>query len=55
MPAEIWLLVFSLWTVHGETAFRKYVQLLFGVALLTLSYPRGRIRERYAGWDRFLL
>ena len=25
-----------------------------GVALVALTLPRGPVRERYAGWDRFI-
>ena len=29
-------------------------ELICGVLLLAVSFPRGRIAERYAGWDRFV-
>jgi hypothetical protein len=54
MPAGIWLLVFGPWTVQGETAGLKILQVLLGAGLLALSYRRGRIRERYADWQCFL-
>ncbi len=55
MLGGFWLLVFGPWTVHDAPAVLNCIDILSGGALIALSYPRGRIRERYADWNRFVL
>ena len=50
----VWLLVFAPWTLLGAPADLRVVEMLIGTALMTLSYPRGRVRQKYAGWERFM-
>ncbi len=55
MFCGVWLLIFAPWTLLGASAGLKIVEMLMGAALMALSYPRGRVHERYAGWERFML
>ena len=50
----VWLLVFAPWTLLGTPADLRVVEMLIGAALMTLSYPRGPVRQKYAGWERFM-
>jgi len=40
------------WLVAGSSSGALVNNLIGGVALVLLSFPRGRIHERYAAWDK---
>jgi hypothetical protein len=48
-------LIIAPWLVEGATGPGAINATLVGVLLLILSLPRGPKRERYAGWDRFVV
>ena len=43
------------WLLSGATTASKWNGVLVGVALILLSLPRGTVRERYGGWDRYVV
>jgi hypothetical protein len=48
-----WLLV-APWLLGGFVTGARWSDMLAGVALILLSVPRGRIRERYGSWQLFI-
>jgi uncharacterized membrane protein len=50
-----WLFVFAPWTLWHATTGLTFMQMLIGLALLLLGYPRGAIRERYAAWNHYIV
>ena len=54
VPLALWLIV-SPWALAGGTLATAANSALSGAALLALAWPRGRIRESYASWDRWIL
>ena len=49
----LWVAV-APWFVSGSTTRDKLAYPIGGLALLALSVPRGRLRDRYGGWDRYV-
>jgi hypothetical protein len=47
-------LVAAPWFFAGAPAAARWNDVLVGLAVMALSLPRGPVRERYAGWDRFV-
>ena len=43
------------WLLSGTVTTARWNDLLVGAVLIILSLPRGPVRERYAGWDRFIV
>lgn len=43
------------WILSGASDLARWNRLAVGVALIFLSLPRGVIRERYDGWDRYIV
>jgi hypothetical protein len=43
------------WLLGGATIGTQWNDMLVGVALIGLSLPRGRVRERYGSWNRFMV
>jgi uncharacterized membrane protein len=43
------------WMLSGATDRSRWIDLLAGVLLMGLSIRRGRIEERFGGWNRFLI
>jgi hypothetical protein len=50
----VWLLVVP-WALTGGTSGMVWNDVVSGVVLFALTLPRGAVRERYAGWDRWIL
>src|SRR5438876_391001 len=48
-------LVAAPWLLAGATAGARWSDMLVGALVVVLSLRRGRIQERYAGWDRFVV
>jgi nucleoside-diphosphate-sugar epimerase len=49
----VWLVV-APWTLAEDSPAGKWNDVFAGVAVIILSLRRGRVAERYAGWDRFI-
>lgn len=50
----VWIVV-APWLLSGASFTASWSNLAVGIAVVLLSIPRGRIGERYAGWDRYVL
>jgi len=50
----VWLVV-APWALTGSTSALAWSDVVSGVLLFALTLPRGALRERYAGWDRWIL
>ena len=48
-----WLIA-SPWVLIGATFGATWSNVLVGVALIVLAVPRGTVRQRYGGWDRYV-
>lgn len=44
----------SPWLLSGASGAARWNDLAIGLAIAVLSLPRGPVRERYGGWDRFV-
>lgn len=54
VPFGAWLAV-APWLLDGAgSAAATGASLVAGLALIALALPRGRIANRYGGWDRFI-
>jgi hypothetical protein len=42
------------WMLSGATTTSRWNDLAVGLALIVLSLPRGKIKERFGTWNRFL-
>jgi uncharacterized membrane protein len=42
------------WFLTGDTEMSRWNAVIAGVLVIVLSLPRGRIEERYGGWNRYL-
>jgi hypothetical protein len=42
------------WLLSGDNVQSRWSDVGVGVALIVLSLPRGRIHERFGGWNRYL-
>jgi hypothetical protein len=51
--AGAWLIL-APWLLTGDSAAVRWNDIAVGVALILLSLPRGLVRERYGGWDRYV-
>jgi hypothetical protein len=51
--AGVWLLL-APWVLDGANAAGAAGSVMVGLLLIVLSLPRGPVRHRYAGWDRYL-
>src|SRR5438094_5274278 len=50
----VWLPV-APWILTGSTAVMAWSDAVSGILLFALTLPRGSVRERYAGWDRWIV
>jgi len=50
----LWIVV-SVWILEGVTAGSRWSDLVVGVLLMALSLPRGPVKERYGGWNRWVV
>ena len=50
----IWLIA-APWLINGFTPTGKWNAVIVGLTFVFASFPRGRVKERYANWDRFLV
>ncbi len=49
-----WLLA-APWLLSGAPAGARWNDVIVGVALIFVSFPRGTVRERYGGWDKYIV
>lgn len=49
----LWMLA-APWILGGFTPAAFWSELIAGVLLIAVSLPKGRIFERYAGWDKYV-
>ena len=47
-------IVISPWVMSGGGITAKWSGVAAGIAVILLSLPRGRILQRYGGWERFI-
>jgi uncharacterized membrane protein len=50
----LWLIA-APWLLSGHTQLAAWASIAAGIALIALSLPKGPVRERYAGWDRYIV
>jgi hypothetical protein len=50
----VWVAV-APWLLSGSTPAARWADLIVGIALILLSLPRGRVREHYGSWDRYVV
>ena len=50
----IWI-IGAPWLMAGDTALGTASAVVVGVTLILVSLPRGLVRERYGGWDRYVV
>lgn len=48
-------IVLAPWLVSGSTTGAKLNDILAGAALIILSIPRGRVKERYGSWEPYII
>lgn len=49
-----WIVV-APWFLGGANAAVRWNDVIVGAVIVALSFPRGPVRERYAGWDRLIV
>jgi hypothetical protein len=54
IPIGLWIVI-SPWLLSGATDVSRWTDVLGGVLLIAVSIRRGRVEERFAGWNRFLI
>lgn len=50
----VWLIV-APWLLSGATTVASWAGVGAGIALILLNIPRGRVRQRYGTWDRYIV
>lgn len=50
----LWILA-APWLLSGATTSATWNSVLVGAAVVSASLPRGTVRERYAGWNHFIV
>lgn len=53
IPLGMWLVV-APWLLNGDTTTSLWNDVVVGLLLLVLSWPRGAVRDTYGSWDRFI-
>ena len=48
-------LVLAPWLLAGATAGARWNDIAIGLALIALSFPRGKVRERYGNWQPYIV
>jgi SPW repeat-containing protein len=49
-----WIMI-APWLLGGAPAMAKWNGVIVGAVLALLSLPRGKVRERYGSWDRYIV
>jgi hypothetical protein len=50
----VWLLI-APWALVGASTATRWSDIIAGVAILIVTLPRGTVRERYGGWNTFVI
>ena len=54
IPFGLWLIA-APWLLSGDTDASRWNDVIVGAAVILLSLRRGRIREQFGGWNRYLV
>jgi hypothetical protein len=54
LPMGLWLIA-APWLLSGDTSLSQWNDIAAGVLVILLSLRRGSVRERYAGWNRYIV
>jgi hypothetical protein len=54
IPMGLWIAV-APWLMDGSTSASRWTDVLVGLLLVALAIRRGRIDERFGGWNRYLI
>ncbi|MGH7464575.1 MAG: SPW repeat domain-containing protein, partial [Longimicrobiales bacterium] len=54
IPLAAWIAI-APWLLGDATTAGRWSGLLVGIMLIALSIPRGAVRERYGGWQRYVV
>lgn len=49
----LWLMI-APWLIHGGSSAWRWSSIFAGLLLVVLSIPRGRVDDRYGGWQRWI-
>jgi len=50
----VWIVV-APWLLTGAATGARWNDVIVGLALILLSLPRGRVRERYGNWQPYVI
>ena len=50
----VWLVI-APWLLSGASPAASGNNVIVGIVVILLSVPRGAVREKYAGWDRYVM
>jgi hypothetical protein len=53
IPMGLWVAA-APWILAGDTDLSRWNDVVVGIGLIVLSVRRGRIEERFGGWNRYL-
>ncbi len=48
-------IVLAPWVLNGSVAGAKWNDAITGTVLILVSFPRGKVRERYGSWDPYIV
>jgi hypothetical protein len=54
LPLGLWLIA-APWLLEGDTPASRWNDVIAGAPVIVLSLRRGRIDERFGGWNRYLI
>jgi uncharacterized membrane protein len=54
VPLGIWLLI-APWVLSGVTSSNQWNDMAVGAAVIVLSLRRGKVKQRFGGWDRYVI
>lgn len=54
IPLGAWIIA-APWLLGGATLGATWNDVLIGAILIVLSLPRGKVREQYGGWNRYIV
>jgi hypothetical protein len=49
------MLALAPWILAGDTSLSRWNDVAVGLALIALSLRRGRIEEKFGGWNQYLI
>ena len=54
VPFGLWLAM-APWVLNNDNVSSQWNEVAIGIAIVVLSLRRGRITERYGGWERYIV